>query len=259
MDDEDVIDGNGEFSIPITDLGSFVGFIEKSAMGHYAIYRGQREDWPLLPKIARLTPVDGGTLLAEKVTFTEFQQRAINFLARPPDSEWDWLSLAQHHGLPTRLLDWTRNPLCALWFAVERPAARAERQGVLWMYKPEEDDFAEKLADSPFAAGRTMLLEPRHVSPRIRAQEGVFTVHTAHSESGRFVALERNKRQKSKLTKLVIPTDRFAALRGALDKCGVNANSLFPDLDGLSRHIEWSNFLYDDDPEAKASSSAGAK
>lgn len=75
-------------------------------------------------------------------------------------------------------------------------------------------------------------------------------MHATLPEDGRVVPLI--ERRGRKLTKLVIPTERFAALRAALDKCGVNAGSLFPDLDGLTRHIEWYYYYYDDDAEMKA-------
>lgn len=92
-----------------------------------SFFRGEeRSDWELKPKIGRIItreppkinfslPV---TVFGEKEAFTQFKEYASPFLKSPPNNEWDWLAVAQQHGLPTRLLDWTTNPLIALFFAL---------------------------------------------------------------------------------------------------------------------------------------------
>ena len=90
-------------------------------------------DFELIPKIGRRRK--GGQQLStssEKYVLKLFKQRTIPHLIRGPADEWEWLSLAQHHGLPTRLLDWTRNPLVALYFAV---VESHEGDGAVYAYR----------------------------------------------------------------------------------------------------------------------------
>jgi hypothetical protein len=100
-----------------------------------AIFRGQsQEKWPLLPTLFRDKPIDGlrrigGFKSLQARILDLFKSRAYPFLSVVPQTELDWLVLAQHHRCPTRLLDWTGNPLVGLFFASENDD---DDDGVLW-------------------------------------------------------------------------------------------------------------------------------
>src|SRR4051794_14108420 len=77
-------------------------------------FRGHADStWKLLPSLARLP----NKIEAELALIKRFKQNAYSIGDVPPESEdWRWLFLMQHHGAPTRLLDWSENPLVALYF-----------------------------------------------------------------------------------------------------------------------------------------------
>src|SRR5262245_34900329 len=93
------------------------------------IFRGQREaDWDLIPKIDRMEFKNYRKLVRdprwrrlkhEDRLLTDFMKGARPYVGIAPRNLWEWLAVAQHHGLATRLLDWTANPMAALFFAVE--------------------------------------------------------------------------------------------------------------------------------------------
>jgi hypothetical protein len=236
----------------ITKLSDFLRYLERSVGDiPFTIYRGQREDWPLLPKIARCHLMGRTSDEVERKMFSDFMRAAPMLVATPPDNDWDWLAIAQHHGLSTRLLDWTKNPLCALWFAVrEEPASDAKQYGVVWAFRPEDQvivrdvkgtpsRFDKSVASgSPLSVPRTMVFEPRYVTARIRAQKGFFTVHQFNERDKRFVPLVKDKAYRHRLEKLLVPASSFAHLRWQLLSCGVHSESLFPDLDGLASRLE---------------------
>lgn len=159
--------------------------------------------------------------------------------------------MAQHHGLPTRLLDWTQSALAALWFAVRKPyqaytpkqdgiEQEDEGNGVVWVLCPDLDDYLPNPPEgSPFDnEGRTRIYRPWMTSPRIVSQSGVFTLHKILKDGTAFAPLEANRAYEQKLVKLTFRGKGFSTFRKDLGVLGVNAAAMFPDLDGLCEHLE---------------------
>jgi FRG domain len=205
------------------------------------IYRGQREDKSLRPRLARLVP-RGQRNDIERLMFEEFKRTSVALTDFQPQTDWDFLAVAQHHGLPTRLLDWTYSALAALWFAVDKEPVNVrgkEQDGVVWMLKTKVSDFIQETdRSSPFEREPTGIYRPRVITRRISAQGGIFTAHRMMKKEG-FVALEKNKRFRDRLTKFTVEASAFPHIRKHLDGCGVNRSTLFPDLVGLCSHLEW--------------------
>ncbi len=207
------------------------------------IFRGQRRDEPLIPRIGRLHLKGFDFKKSERLMLDEFERQMLFFAEKEPRNKWDLLAIAQHHRLPTRLLDWTYSALAALWFCVEKgPARKTNRDaldGVVWLFKTRVEDFIateESTSGTPFNQKRTRIFRPRFVSRRILAQAGLFTCHYLRS-NGEFLPLERNTSYKKRLMKIRIAAPAFSRIREQLNGAGVSSLSLFSDLDGLAEHL----------------------
>jgi len=235
----------------IRDITDFTSFVEDECDTEHVLFRGQRTDKPLIPRISRLT-FELPLLEAEKKMFEKFKRHAVPFLRSQPRTSWDWLALAQHNGMATRLLDWSLNPLAALWFAVNRPPEEDKngdsKPGVVWAFFAERRDFVTPSL-RPFDVTRTRVFQPKHVSERIVAQSGCFTVHKYMEDEERFIPFERNRSYAARLVKLTIPPDSFYSLRYHLDRFNVNSASMFPGIDGVCSHIEYQHSLLKDEIE----------
>lgn len=172
----------------IQSINEYIDLIENVktnnvAIGNKAdlIFRGQSSDKPLLPKLARLT-LNGEMAIMEKLMLDEFKRGSLPLTEFKPENNWDWLALAQHHGLPTRLLDWSYSALAALWFAVQNPPKKDDsgnlENGVVWILAGLVNDFRTNTEKTdPLSNKITKIFRSTVVSRRISAQAGLFTVH----------------------------------------------------------------------------------
>ncbi len=239
----------------MTSIRGFLQVLDDHCKTPDVLFRGQREDMPLLPRIARVTfDVGANVVDVEKKMFADFRRQAQPHLELRPDNDWDWLALAQHHGMATRLLDWTSNPLAAMWFAVQRPSVSG-LPAVIWSLTVNSTDYVEsKEGADPWNVDRTRVFRPTHITRRIIAQNGWFTAHRFRSV-GSFLALDKNSMYKRRLRRILVPAAAFSDLRWDLDRFGINAASLFPDLDGVSRYVEWTHSLASDEMQSPAGAS----
>ena len=156
--------------IEVSTIGEYLSVIKRRKIDYGAnvsvqdiVFRGQSGDFPLIPKICRLK-AKGGLLDIEKKMLHEFK-RSNPLLIQPHGAmdDWDYLTLGQHFGLPTRLLDWSNNALTALWFAVSSTiegASHPDTYGVVWMLLATESDFATNMNEiSPFDVNETKIFQ----------------------------------------------------------------------------------------------------
>ncbi len=228
----------------VYEVQSIEAFIELATWLYASdevIFRGQTEDWSLVPLVGRNTEKTG-YLDTERKILEEFKREALPHLPFVPRTLWQWLAVAQHNGLPTRLLDWTMNPLVALWFAVNKPPQHA-RPGVVWAHhvEPSTAISCTEETESPFCIDRAQVYISEHVFPYLQAQSGVFTVLHRDKESGPFVPFEQIENADLRLTKIEIPAASFAHIRHPLFRLGINAASLFPGLQGIAKRIRYQN------------------
>lgn len=258
MQESSISDGVKEYH-----LGSWNEFHELTestfSVAPAYIYRGQTDyDWRLMSSLYRLEKkyprrrnLGGKTPewfdcppFTDEEHLNAFKRAVRGRLApnsRPPADDCEWWALGQHHGLATPLLDWTRSPYIALFFAFEEERCMAVGGG--WSEPEHRGVYA--LSTSTIEEGAEQDEDPvRLVSPvgdtnyRLITQTALLLKMPRRKDLESYVR-ERfaGERHQAILTKVKIPNIGRHECLVALNKMNINHMSLFPDIDGAAKHV----------------------
>lgn len=212
----------------------------------------QRESWRWCfrgePAVGqKLLPLVGrGNYDKEEGHFEDWKIRAIEFVEKDAGNDWDWLAIARHYGLPTRLLDWTPNPLAAAFFSVFKDDDKTRGDAVIYVHWTEPVVTHLSPANAPKYPYITpctdvhpfrdfvdcvVRFRPKAFVPRIRATSSIFTVHNPPSLSLQDWV---NRSNGDRLEEIVIAQSFRKELLRTLFHYGIDPLTFSPDLSGLS-------------------------
>jgi hypothetical protein len=205
-------------------------------------FRGQsNSEWPLIPRLLR-SP--NGHVQERNINF-RFRSRAMGIASdHPSDNDpARWMFLMQHHGLPTRLLDWTESALIALYFATsDSPSTdgivyvlspmdlnqQQQSQSVLFApYSPETKEMLRACFSGDAIPPQTLAMSAYASHDRIARQQGNFTIHGVASDL-------RTIAHPAWLKTWLIPAAMKSEIKTNLEYFGISRTALFNTLDALA-------------------------
>lgn len=190
-------------------------------------FRGQSSsDYLLIPSIGRLFKEGQESVLIqyERDIFEDFKRKFSMFTDARPKNDKEFLFLGQHYGLPTRLLDWTYNPLIALFFAC---CSNFDKNGVVFQsYEFSRGEFNEERYDILSFPSIT-LLKPNMTDVRYKNQNGLFVLYPKPWEE----SFEKIS------TRYIIPSSCKRGILNKLEKIGFTRSYIMPSLDSLCKDI----------------------
>lgn len=218
--------------------------------GKYPLYRLE----PTLLRHKEVLAARKDPLKLEQQLKMRFLQTSAPFLSATPATDFDWLFLQQHYGVPTRLLDWTENPFIALYFALSSSAK--EDDACVWMLDPIKwnklalnNAQLDRIPDPTMSQATQFLKDPgddfspsdpiaifgNHTNPRITAQRGTFVMFCKSTEP-----MENKAYADECLTCFKIPAELKPVMYETLLAIGYTHSVVYPDLSGLGAEIKTS-------------------
>ena len=233
--------------IIITSFSQYIAYVEETYSRNH-LFRGlKNREYLLVPKIGREAYVSRCSSDPEKKLYDlqDLEERSMNDFIKMSVphmdlrgmNQWDQWTIGQHHGMPTRFLDWTENPLIAAYFATEDAI-----DSDVVVYVVDKTQFNSQAAEAEpevfsFQEGdEVVLYVPSYINARIIAQKGVFTVHKDPT-----VPLDQTKINgvQCQVDQLVIPKNVVHDFVKDLDWFGINRSFIYPGLDGLAYYLDF--------------------
>lgn len=232
--------------INISSILDLVNDLKKTSSHFW--FRGQsNKNWDLIPSAYRSDSI------LESQRLNHFRLKAPAFYNKCPNTKEysKWLSLMQHYGLPTRLLDWTESPLVALFFALKMddelntPIIWALDAGKLnsemgidmgQILFLENEEINNKLSKESFESKENTFKQILAVTPvyehnRLDIQHSQFTIH------GTTEPLNKLENAHKFLRKYIIDDSCVDELKNELAILDIRRSKIFPDLDNLSKEL----------------------
>lgn len=251
-------------AVPVKIVENIQQLIDETrGFGNRAFFRGHRRfEWELVP--AAFRPNCKGD---ERSMLNDFRNRApIRYSGCPDENDvCSWLCLAQHYGLPTRLLDWTLSPLVAAYFATERSEQDDDRPGSIWVLNASKlnsliaggnglyclstsNDLVRELVKPAFdddcqSPEKVIAVGPAERDIRLFVQQSVFTLHGVGKPMSKWreELIPDATNHNSLMVTAIIPSLKKEAIRDDLARLGIHEASLFPDLSNLARFVARDN------------------
>jgi len=209
----------------VSSLESFLEEIDSFEETDF--FRGHSSvDYKLIPYIGRFFKVghEKALLDFERYLFDDFKRKYSMFTDVRPKNDKEFLFLAQHYGLPTRLLDWTFNPLIALYFACE---SNPGIDGVVFRAFPFSRNVYDDARTDALTFPHRTLLVPNLTDVRYKSQNGLFVYYPQPwMEDDSYL-----------VAKYIIPARAKTLILTKLAKIGFVRSFIMPSLDSLSHDI----------------------